>query len=113
MRRWVLAFLALTIISVWFATDGAQAWTPLSVKQDPLVRMPGTQPVPENNHDIEAPTRCLNCHGGYDQPIEPAFNWQGSMMAQAGRDFLYWSCLTVGAQDSIWAAGRPNATDIC
>ena len=113
MRRWVLAFLALTIISVWFATDGAQAWTPLSVKQDPLVRMPGTQPVPENNHDIEAPGRCLNCHGGYDQPIEPAFNWQGSMMAQAGRDFLYWSCLTVGAQDSIWAAGRPNATDIC
>ncbi|MGV7229976.1 MAG: hypothetical protein ACQ9IQ_15125 [Nitrospirales bacterium] len=35
------------------------------------------------------------------------------MMAQASRDFLYWSCLTVAAQDSIWAVGTPNAVDIC
>jgi hypothetical protein len=35
------------------------------------------------------------------------------MMAHAARDFLYWSCLTLTAQDSIWAVGRPNATDIC
>jgi hypothetical protein len=37
----------------------------------------------------------------------------GSMMAQASRDFLFWSCLTVAAQDSIWAVGTPNAVDIC
>jgi hypothetical protein len=35
------------------------------------------------------------------------------MMAQAARDFLFWSCLTVAAQDSIWAVGTPNAVDIC
>jgi hypothetical protein len=35
------------------------------------------------------------------------------MMAQASRDFLFWACMTVGAQDSIWAVGTPNATDIC
>jgi hypothetical protein len=35
------------------------------------------------------------------------------MMAQSSRDFLFWACLTVGAQDSIWAVGSPNATDIC
>jgi len=89
------------------------AWTPMPVKDDPLVRMPGTQPSPENAPDVEAPGRCLNCHGGYNRAVEPAFNWKGSMMAQSARDFMFWACLTTAAQDSIWAIGRPNATDIC
>jgi len=72
--------------------------------------MPGTQP---GQVALQAPTRCLNCHAGYDPAVEPGFNWKGSMMAQAARDFLFWSCFTVSAQDSIWAVGRPNATDIC
>ena len=86
------------------------AWTPVPVSDDPLVRMPGTQP---GQVSLQAPTRCLNCHAGYDPAVEPGFNWQGSMMAQSARDFLFWSCLTVGAQDSLWAVGTPNATDIC
>jgi hypothetical protein len=45
--------------------------------------------------------------------VEPGFNWQGSMMAQSARDFLFWSCMTVAGQDSIWAIGSPNAVDIC
>jgi hypothetical protein len=73
--------------------------------------MPGTQP--EQGVNLEAPGRCLNCHAGYNPEVEPGFNWKGSMMAQSARDFLFWSCLTVAAQDSIWAVGRPNATDIC
>jgi hypothetical protein len=88
----------------------AYAWTPVAVVDDPLVRMPGTQP---GQVALQSPTRCLNCHAGYDTAVEPGFNWMGSMMAQAARDFLFWSCFTVSAQDSIWAAGRPNATDIC
>jgi hypothetical protein len=86
------------------------AWVPTPVADDPLVRMPGSQP---GQVSLEGPNRCLNCHSGYDQPVEPGFNWQGSMMAQAGRDFLFWSCLTVAGQDSIWAVGSPNAVDIC
>jgi hypothetical protein len=86
------------------------AWNPLAVVDDPLVRMPGTQP---GQISLESPTRCLNCHAGYHEAVEPGFNWKGSMMAQSARDFLFWSCLTVGAQDSIWALGTPNATDIC
>jgi hypothetical protein len=35
------------------------------------------------------------------------------MMAQASRDFIFWTCQTVAAQDAIWAVGTPNATDIC
>ena len=91
----------------------AFSWTPVPVKDDQLVRMPGTQPAPENSADIEAPTRCTNCHGGFNPAIEPTFNWQGSMMAQSARDFLFYACMTTAAQDSIWAVGTPNATDIC
>jgi hypothetical protein len=86
------------------------AWTPVPVATDPQVRMPGTQP---NQVALESPDRCLNCHAGYNSEIEPGFNWKGSMMAQSARDFLYFSCLTVAAQDSIWAVGTPNAVDIC
>lgn len=81
-----------------------------AVVDDPLVRMPGTQP---GQVALEDPGRCLNCHEDAAFPELPGFNWKGSMMAQAARDFLYWSCLTVGAQDAVWAVGSPDATDIC
>jgi len=108
MKRSILALLAVGALVSLLAL--AYAWTPVAVDQDPLVRMPGTQP---GQAATEAPGRCLNCHGGYDPAVEPGFNWKGSMMAQAARDFLFWSCLTVAAQDSIWAVGTPNAVDIC
>ncbi|MCG6947372.1 MAG: hypothetical protein LJE93_00440, partial [Acidobacteria bacterium] len=100
-------FLVAVIIGLGAAV---YAWSPVSVVDDPLVRMPGTQP---GQVALENPTRCLNCHAGYDPAVEPGFNWKGSMMAQSARDFLFWSCMTVAAQDSIWAVGTPNATDIC
>jgi hypothetical protein len=73
--------------------------------------MPGTQPIQGVN--LEAPGRCLNCHAGYNQAVEPGFNWKGSMMAQAARDPIFWACFTVALQDSIWALGNPNAGDLC
>jgi len=87
------------------------AWVPLPVANDPLVRMPGTQP--NQGVNLEAPGRCLNCHAGYDQAVEPGFNWKGSMMAQAARDPIFWACFTVALQDSIWALGNANAGDLC
>jgi len=89
---------------------GLVAWTPKPVAQDPLVRMPGTQP---GTLTLEAPNTCMNCHSGYDAAVEPGFNWQGSMMGQTGRDPLFYACFTVAAQDSIWALGNPNAADLC
>jgi hypothetical protein len=91
-------------------TIAVRAWDPVPVEDDPLVRMPGTQP---GQVVLEGPGRCLNCHAGYNQAVEPGFNWEGSMMTQAGRDFLFWSCMTVAGQDSIWAVGSPNAMDLC
>ena len=40
------------------------AWEPQAVSDDPLVRMPGTQPA--DGVSLEAPNRCLNCHAGYN-----------------------------------------------
>jgi hypothetical protein len=109
IRRNAIFFLFALVLVVGTAVV-AVAWDPVAVVDDPLVRMPGTQP---GQVSLESPTRCLNCHEGYDSAVEPGHNWKGSMMAQSARDFLFWSCLTVAAQDSIWAVGNPNATDIC
>lgn len=102
--------LLLALGFLCLGADQAFSWVPKAVVDDPLVRMPGTQP---NQITLEGPGRCLNCHADYNHGIEPGFNWKGSMMAQASRDFLYWTCQTVAAQDAIWAVGNPNATDIC
>jgi hypothetical protein len=104
----LLVFITFFIIVSLFL---AEVWTPLPVKDDPLVRMPGTQP--DQGVNLEAPNRCLNCHADYNHAIEPGFNWKGSMMAQSARDPIFWACLTVAGQDSIWALGNPNAVDIC
>jgi hypothetical protein len=104
-----LLILALVVMLTGAIVVYAQ-WTPLPVVDDPLVRMPGTQP---GQASLEAPGRCLNCHADYNPEVEPGFNWKGSMMAQSARDFLFWSCITVAGQDTIWAVGNPNAVDIC
>lgn len=109
IRRNAVSWL-LAVIAVCAVAASALGWTPLAVTSDPLVRMPGTQP---NQVSLEAPDRCLNCHAGYNTQVEPGFNWRGSMMAQASRDFLFWACLVVAAQDSIHALGNPNAVDLC
>ncbi len=101
-----VSFLALVAAGTFIVSG----WTLLPVVDDPLVRMPGTQP---GQVSLEAPGRCFNCHSGYNSAIEPGFNWKGSMMAQSARDFLFWACLTVAGQDSIWAVNTPNAIDIC
>ncbi|VGO12441.1 hypothetical protein PDESU_00993 [Pontiella desulfatans] len=100
-----------TVGSVIVATTAAclvQGWTPKPVEDDPLVRMPGTQPG--QVVDLESDKQCLSCHGGSTYEME---NWKGSLMAQASRDPIFWAGMTVAAQDAVWALGTPNAADIC
>jgi hypothetical protein len=87
------------------------------------IQQPGTQPNEVGN--LESPDKCDNCHGGYNQAVEPAFNWRGSMMANAGRDPIFWATLAVAEQDfdgsgdlcirchsaGGWYAGRSTPTD--
>ena len=61
------------------------------------IQQPGTQPQEVSN--LESPDKCDNCHGGYDLTVEPAHNWRGSMMANAGRDPIFWATLAVAEQD--------------
>ena len=67
--------------------------------------LPGSQPFESGS--IENPGRCENCHAGYDQPVEPGFNWRGSMMAQAARDPLLYACMAIAEQDA------PGSGDLC
>jgi len=87
------------------------------------IDQPGTQPGEIGN--LSGPDRCDNCHGGYNTSVEPAFNWRGSMMANAGRDPIFWGTLAVVEQDfdgagdlcirchstAGWLAGRSTPTD--
>jgi hypothetical protein len=87
------------------------------------IQQPGTQQKEVRN--LETPDKCDNCHGGYSTAVEPAFNWRGSMMANASRDPLFWATLAVVEQDfdgagdlcirchstSGWYGGRSVPTD--
>jgi len=110
MKKSSLSKITVVLTLVFVGVLLVYAWTPLPVKQDRLVFMPGSQ---QGTVNLESATRCDNCHGGYDQAVEPAHNWRGGMMANAARDPLWAACLTVALQDSIWALGNANAGDLC
>jgi hypothetical protein len=61
------------------------------------IQLPGTQPGEAGT--LDSPDQCDNCHGGYDVTAEPAHNWRGSMMANAGRDPIFWATVAVAEQD--------------
>lgn len=81
-------------------TAGAQL-----VNVPPEIQQPGTQPREVGG--LESPDKCDNCHGGYNAAVEPAHNWRGSMMAQAGRDPIFWATVAIAEQDF------PGAGDLC
>jgi len=70
MSRRAYAYVIAGVV-ILVSVAAALAWTPLPVANDPLVRMPGTQP---NQVSLEAPDRCINCHAGYNTQVEPGFN---------------------------------------
>jgi hypothetical protein len=70
------------------------------------VKMSGTQPH-EGAILADPDESCATCHGGYNPPSEPWFNWRGSMMGQSARDPFFYACLAVAEQDA------PGAGDLC
>ncbi len=107
------------LLVVWLFVGGAFAadTVPTNIQQ------PGTQPQEIGN--LESPNKCDNCHGGYNTATEPAFNWRGSMMANAGRDPIFWATMAIAEQDfdgsgdlcirchstTGWLGGRSTPTD--
>jgi hypothetical protein len=86
------------------------------------IQLPGTQPG--EVAAFTGPDNCDNCHSGITQPTnptgekerDPGFGWRGGMMANAGRDPLFWATLAIAEQDFI-AGSDPNtrggAGDLC
>jgi hypothetical protein len=67
---------------------------------------PGTQPL--TGEKLKDPGNCATCHGGYgQQDVEPYYNWQGSMMANASLDPLFEAALVIANQDA------PDSGDLC
>jgi hypothetical protein len=90
-------------IFVLYLTTGVIVLAATSVPTE--IKQPGTQPGEAGN--LESPDKCDNCHAGYDQAVEPTFNWQGSMMANASRDPIFWATLAIAEQDF------PGSGDLC
>ncbi|NIM58859.1 MAG: hypothetical protein GTO16_07955 [Candidatus Aminicenantes bacterium] len=110
-QKGYLGIFILTTVFILLGLLIIYSWTPVPVKDDQTLFMPGTQPGGAGV--AETSDKCDNCHGNYNPSVEPAYNWRGSMMAQAARDPLWLACLAVSDQDAIWAVGNPNAGDIC
>jgi hypothetical protein len=115
-----LFFTSIILLLFCFVSMGYAA-----LEVPPEIKMPGTQP--EDGVTIEAPTRCLNCHEGYEANprVEPGFGWLGSAMGNAGRDPIFWATLAIAEQDfdgagdlcirchssGGWISGRSTPTD--
>lgn len=61
------------------------------------LQLPGTQPMQAML--LGGVPNCDGCHGYYDPNAEPVENWMGSMMAQGGRDPVFWATLGVAESD--------------
>ena len=92
--------------------------------------LPGTQPN-QMADELLSPPNCIHCHADYAQfsgqePGTESWNaWSGSMMAQAGRDPLFYAALDVANADAAnsgefclrchlprgWLEGRSSAPD--
>ncbi len=116
MKR-ITVVLIVLLVALSFNLAGAATVVPNEIQQ------PGTQPKEVSN--LETPDKCDNCHGGYNPAVEPAFNWRGSMMANASRDPIFWATMAVAEQDfngsgdlclrchttAGWYGGRSTPTD--
>jgi cytochrome c553 len=90
MKRLLISLpviILLAFVSMCFAADTV----PSDIKQ------PGTQP--QETSDLSSFDKCYTCHGKYNTTVEPTHNWRGSMMANAGRDPLFWAAFAIAEQD--------------
>jgi hypothetical protein len=111
-------FKSLSLLIIFFLCYSSQSQVPTTMAD---FFLPGSQPL--ESGDLGSPTSC-NCHE-FDDDVEPYFNWEGSMMAQAMRDPLFTATLAIANQDADssgdlclrchtptgWLSGRSVPTD--
>ncbi len=98
------ALLSITVLATILTVATSVLVSPVPTTIDDVF-LPGSQPG--ESGQLEHPQKCDNCHGGYNEAVEPAFNWRGSMMSQAARDPLFYACLAIANQDA------PQSGDLC
>lgn len=59
----------------------------------------GTQVGDANPASFQSPQVCSGCHSGTETSAEPFASWKGSLMANAGRDPLFFAQLATANQD--------------
>jgi len=115
--------LSATFSPAYFLPASSVAVAPIATTPNDFIQ-PGTQPG-QINAAILPSSVCANCHGNYDESVEPYTRWQTSMMAQATRDPLFQACLAIAEQDVAfvgeicirchspggWLEGRSTPTD--
>ena len=94
-RDWRLR--ASIVLALLLAAGAASAALIQMTLED--FHVPGTQVGDVGPAAYYDSTDCRSCHGDYDPVREPARNWRGSLMAQAGRDPLFFAQLTTANQD--------------
>jgi hypothetical protein len=84
----------------------ASAGTPAPTTPNDF-KYPGTQPG-TITAPLATPSNCIGCHSGYGSPDkEPWRTWQGSMVAQSGRDPLTYAAMAIANQDA------PHTGELC
>lgn len=120
------ALAVFGLVATAFGMEAGLAASAVGVPPDLTAR--GSQPG--LTHPLESSGNCVGCHGnGPSEFHYPATSWKGSMMANAGRDPVFWAALDVANADgeslgvsgvgdwclrchvpSAWFAGRVSKT---
>jgi hypothetical protein len=80
------------------------------------IKLPGTQPTGVDNPPPIGSVGNCGCHSFSDSNVPeaaPVIGWHGGMMANAGRDPLFWATMAIAEQDflpeEVWTAlGAPG-----
>jgi hypothetical protein len=92
-RLWVVACLVTMGVC-----GGVVVASIINLTQNDFI-LSGTQVGDLNPGVLYPASDCRGCHGDFDANSEPYANWAGSLMAQAGRDPLFFAQMTNANQD--------------
>ena len=86
------------LAGAWVLALGSAAAQPVPMTPRDFL-LPGTQPQDVHADAFQSPHVCSACHATTGSDAAPHDSWRGSLMAQAGRDPLFFAQLATANQD--------------
>ena len=86
------------VLALLFGLAGAAMADPLPMTQRDFL-LPGTRTGDAHAAAFQSPQVCSGCHAGTGSDAAPVDSWRGSLMAQGGRDPLFFAQLATANQD--------------